>query len=60
MKSHPFHARQEAEPEVAGSKKKKKKMEKQEKWRCSVAAFRSNAGTMSTLPVNDERVQEDR
>ena len=59
MKSQPFHARQEAEPEVAGSKKKKKK-EKQENWRCSVAAFRSNAGAMSTMPVNDERVQEDR
>lgn len=25
MKSHPFHARQEAEPEVAGRFKKKKK-----------------------------------
>ena len=25
MKSHPFHARQEAEPEVAGRLKKKKK-----------------------------------
>lgn len=60
MKNHPSHARLGTEPEVAGSKRNKK----QENWRSLMATFRSDAGAVSsrycTVPVNDERVREER